>query len=306
MFEETVKVFDNNKKTERGNFGSFEKIEVPNPEEFVQQHDNIIANLEYFVGSGNNAIVYDTTLTRGESRSNACVKAMWRSISAEISEKRFNELPETAKPLRRIQDYFEYVKEKKRKYIGKGFNFRPQVDSETEARYSNRAHLLLKEAGSDVMIPWVHRIIELKRGDKNYDTDPRYYWEEDVNLLMMEKVHGENIEKIILEADEKKIITKINFENFSKKLREAVDLFHAHGLYHNDLSTRNIMVREDGEPSIIDFGAGYHGFEGQPNQQMYEENLKDLEKTLNWLRKYLDNPEKTTDELQEYLDKLED
>jgi serine/threonine protein kinase len=306
MFEETVKVFDNHKKTERGNFGSFEKIEVPNPEEFVEQHDRIIGNLDFFVGKGNNAVVYDTTLEDENGRSRSCVKAMWRSLSAEISEKRFSELPEVAKPLRKIQDYFEHVKEKKRKFIKKGFDFRPQVNPETEARYSNRANILLKESGSDVTIPWVTRIIELKRGDKNYDTDPRYYWEEDVTLLHMEKVQGENIEKIILELDEKGIAPKINFEEFSSKLREAISIFHSKGLYHNDLSTRNIMVREDGQPVIIDFGAGHQGFEGQANEQMYQDNLKDLEKTLNWLRKYLDNPEKTNDELQDYLDKLEE
>ncbi len=305
MFEETIKVFDSSKKTERGNFGSFEKVEVPNPEEFVKSHDMILSNLEFFVGSGNNAIVYDVTLSEGENKSNACVKALWRNVSAEISEKRFSELPETAKPLRKIQDYFEYIKDKKRRMIKKGYDFRPQTDPESEARYSNRANLLLKDSGSSVQIPWVHRIIDLKRGDENYETDPRYSWEEDVTLLMMEKVHGENIEKIILEGDEKNISPKINLQDFSKKLREAIDIFHSKGLYHNDLSTRNIMVTEEGDPVIIDFGAGYHGTEGQTNQKMYEENIVDLEKTLKWLSKYLENPEKTTDELQGYLDKLE-
>ncbi|MBP9763335.1 MAG: hypothetical protein KBD10_01135 [Candidatus Pacebacteria bacterium] len=305
MFEETVKVFDSNKKTERGNLGAFEKIEVPNPEEFIQHHDTIIGNLEFFVGSGNNAVVYDASLEEGDNRSNACVKALWKKVSAEITERRFSELPETAKPLRKIQDYFELVKEKKRKFIKNGHAFRPQVDPETEARYSNRANLLLKENGSDVVVPWVHRLIDLKRGDQNYDTDPRYFWEEDVTLLMMDKIHGENIEKIILEGDDKRIAPKIDFEKFSGKLKEAIAIFHSKGLYHNDLSTRNIMVKEDGEPVIIDFGGGHHGFEGQPDQMMYEENVKDLDKVLKWLSKYLENPDKTADELQDYLDKLE-
>jgi len=306
MFEETVKVFDTSKKTERGNIGSFERVEVPHPEEFVEQHNRIIGNLEFFVGKGNNAVVYNTTLEDEHGRSLSCVKAMWKTVSAEISDKRFSELPEEAKPLRKIQDYFEVVKDKKRKFIKKGFDFRPQVDPETEARYSNRANLLLKEAGSEVTVPWVTRIIELKRGDKNYDTDPRYYWEEDVTLLHMEKVQGDNIERIILELDEKGVVPNINFEEFSAKLREAIITLHSKGLYHNDLSTRNIMVREDGQPVIIDFGAGHHGLEGQPNEQMYQENLRDLDKTLNWLRKYLENPEKTNGELQDYLDKLEE
>lgn len=306
MFEETVMAFDSNKKTERGNFGVFEKIEVNNPEEFIEQHDRIIGNLEFFVGSGNNAIVYDTTSEDKEGRSNSCVKAMWKNVSAEISERRFSELPDVAKPLRKVQDYFEKIKEKKRKFIKKGHDFRPQTNPETEARYSNRANLLLKESGSDVMVPWIARIIELKRGEQNYDTDPRYFWEEDVTLLHMEKVHGENIEKIILEGDEKHITPKINLEEFSQKLYDAINLFHLKGLYHNDLSTRNIMVREDGQPAIIDFGAGQHGFEGQPNETMYQQNVEDLGKVLKWLGKYLENPDKTTDELQEYIDKLEE
>lgn len=306
MFEETVKVFDNSKITERGNRGAFERVEIPDPEEFVKQHDRIISSPDFFVGSGNNAVVYDTSKQTEEFRANACVKALWRKVSAEVSEKRYSELPEVAKPLRKIQDYFEKIKEKKRKLIQKGHEFRPQVNPETEARYSNRANLILKDAGSDVSIPWISRLIELKRGEDNYETDPKYSWEEDVTLLVMEKVHGENIEKIILEMDEDSLIPKINFEEFSQKLRDAVELFHRKGLYHNDISTRNIMVREDGEPVIIDFGGGFQGFDGQVNEQMYAQNLEDLEKTLKWLRKCIDSPEQTADELRDYLDKMEE
>jgi serine/threonine protein kinase len=306
MFEEIVKVYNNDTPTERGNLGGFESVEIPNPEEFVQQHDRIISNPDFFVGSGNNAVVYDASKQTEEFRTNTCVKALWRKVSAEASEKRYKELPEVAKPLRKIQDYFEIIKEKKRKLINKGHEFRPQVSPETEARYSNRAHLILKDAGSDVSIPWINRLIELKRGEDNYETDPKYSWEEDVTLLVMEKVHGENIEKIILGMDEDALVPKISFEEFSKKLRDAVELFHKKGLYHNDISTRNIMVREDGEPVIIDFGGGFQGFEGQVNEQMYKQNLEDLEKTLKWLGKYIDNPEKTSDELRDYLDKMEE
>lgn len=306
MFEETVKVFDNSKITERGNFGAFERIEIADPEEFIQHHDKIISSPDFFVGSGNNAVVYDASRQTEDFRTNSCIKALWRKVSAEVSEKRYKELPEVAKPLRKIQDYFEIIKEKKRKLVNKGHEFRPQVNPETEARYSNRAHLILKDAGSEVSIPWISRLIELKRGEDNYETDPKYSWEEDVTLLVMEKVHGENIEKIILEMDENSLVPKINFEEFSQKLRNALELFHKKGLYHNDISTRNIMVREDGEPVIIDFGGGSQGFEGQVNEQMYSQNLVDLEKTLKWLGKYMDNPEKTTDELRDYLDKMEE
>ena len=39
------------------------------------------------------------------------------------------------------------------------------------------------------------------------------------------------------------------------KLFDALEHMHARGVFHRDLSLRNIMVTKEGEPVIIDFGA---------------------------------------------------
>ena len=43
-------------------------------------------------------------------------------------------------------------------------------------------------------------------------------------------------------------------QNFLDKIKNAVELLEAKGIFHNDLHDRNVMIGKDGNPYIIDFG----------------------------------------------------
>lgn len=299
------KKFNPDHITDRGNEGAFEKIDVGDHIGMIlESHDRIISNPDFFIGSGNNAVVYNTTIGDDEDfLIRHCIKGLWKAVSVEIKGKDYSLLPKSAQSLRKIQDYFEKVKTKRREQSTKGYLFRDQVDPETEARYSNRARMYLKREGSLVAIPEISEIIHIERGEESYESDPPFSWEENVDFLLMEKVQGATIEQIITEKDKyKKIRDKINFEQFSLELEKAIDILHRHGLYHNDLSNRNIMVNEDGLPVLIDFGGGFNFPKGQSNGEMYLNNKEDLKKTLKWLNRSILNPDKTQSELKTLLD----
>lgn len=42
------------------------------------------------------------------------------------------------------------------------------------------------------------------------------------------------------------------------QIAEAVHTLHAHGIFHNDLKPRNIMISANGDPLLIDFGTADH------------------------------------------------
>jgi len=308
MFEShsEIKDFDPEKKGMRENSGIFESIEDPAEEQkYIDSYDNILANKEFFIGSGNNAIVYDATLESGE-KTEKCIKAIWSKAFASIKDNEIYKLPETGRKIRQVEEYFQIIKEKKRRKIKSGKEFMVQVSPEEEATYSNRGHFILNNGESGVTIPRIEHLIHIEREDDELDRpkDP-YNFGEDVNLLVMEKVDGINIEELILNRGKHlEFPEKIDFKSFKIKLEKAIVELGEHGLYHNDISTRNIMVSYEGEPVLIDFGAAKQFPKSRPDGVSLKENLKMLDKTLDWLRKFLNNQEETQDELRNNIDKV--
>jgi|AntAceMinimDraft_5_1070358.scaffolds.fasta_scaffold28844_3 serine/threonine protein kinase len=290
-------------ETERGNFGEFEKIDDPMLGEYVEEHDAMLARTE--LGSGNNGIVYKMSDSLGGPQNQYCAKALWQTVEANIRGDRKDLLPDFAKDLRKVQDYFERVKSKKREFVAQGRELPEQLSPTEEAKYTNRAGAYLNAAGSDVDVPMVHTIVKVDRKDKKIeDVEYPYAWEEKVHLLILDYIPGVSIEELILRNEDEEIRQNIDFESFESKLEEAVEILHEHGLYHNDISTRNIMISPEGEPVLIDFGGGSQSPKGQPHGEKFDLNKEHLRKTLKWLRRYLENPDDVSEELTDLLDEL--
>lgn len=88
--------------------------------------------------------------------------------------------------------------------------------------------------------------------------------------LVMQRIKGYSVGDLLYAIDEDRTILdghkeKIhsiaglyNHEEFIEKITNMIKTLHARGLYHKDLHTGNIMINEDAEPVIIDWGAaGY-------------------------------------------------
>ncbi len=87
---------------------------------------------------------------------------------------------------------------------------------------------------------------------RNTETDETY--------IIMERINGPSIGDIT--NDHVPIPEKYNHEKFFEKLKQNLKKMHEEGIYHRDLHTGNVMVDEDGEPVIIDYGSTTDGFAG--------------------------------------------
>jgi Kae1-associated kinase Bud32 len=70
------------------------------------------------------------------------------------------------------------------------------------------------------------------------------------NTIEMEYIEGKRMKEIFDEEDNKKI------PELSHKIGEVIAHMHKHNIIHNDLTTSNILLKED-KVYFIDFGLGY-------------------------------------------------
>lgn len=77
-------------------------------------------------------------------------------------------------------------------------------------------------------------------------------------FLFMEQIKGSSLEDIL--KDKKNMSQNINWELFFSKLENIIQKLHTHNIYHRDLHAGNIMINENHEPIIIDFGNAYESF----------------------------------------------
>jgi len=77
-------------------------------------------------------------------------------------------------------------------------------------------------------------------------------------FLFMEHIKGSSLEDIL--KDKKNMSQNINWELFFSKLENLIQELNAHNIYHRDLHAGNIMINENHEPIIIDFGDAYESF----------------------------------------------
>ncbi len=79
--------------------------------------------------------------------------------------------------------------------------------------------------------------------------------------IIMERVNGHSIGDILDPHNREAILSEgYVHEDFFKKLQAMVKKMHDNRIYHRDLHKGNVMINENGEPVIIDFGAATHGY----------------------------------------------
>ena len=77
--------------------------------------------------------------------------------------------------------------------------------------------------------------------------------------LIMDYIEGSNLDDWL--NARKQPPTEAEIRPFFDKLFDAVDYVHRHNMMHRDLTPRNIMVRLNGDPVLIDFGAAGLGID---------------------------------------------
>lgn len=270
-------------------------------ERFEQTYESFLdAEDERIIGSGNHAVVFD--LISDPNANALCAKGLWApGLSVACKNKTRGILPKQFEKLRTIQDYYEAIAEKRRAYIARGVEFVPQATPVDEALITNIAHTVATKHNLGDMVPFVEMIIEYEREEVGKAQDKNlspFMVQEDVNFLIMTKVHGITIEQAILDKNNTALLNKVSVEAFKQKIMDLLLHLHEHGIYHNDISTRNIMIDRDGNPYLIDFGAGTG--EGVDIDR-YNRNCEQANQTLALLEDAQKNPDGTRDLLLERI-----
>lgn len=79
-------------------------------------------------------------------------------------------------------------------------------------------------------------------------------------FILMERIHGPTIDDIV--NGDTRIPENFNHKIFFEKLKGYLDVMHENNIHHRDLHEKNVMINEDGDPVIIDFGTACRAFSG--------------------------------------------
>jgi serine/threonine protein kinase len=229
-------------------------------------HDFIISQPELIIGSGNDGVVFDFPSETDEA---LCLKNMWEELSVEMRFKRFYLLPPKLRELRKIQEYFERSKEKRREKIAKGLNYNPTNAPAAEAGLQVAARRILEEAGFKNAVPTVKSLIRIdakdsgviKAAEAGTAEDLPFIYSEIADVIIMDKVNGRSIQDFILNyQDFEDAVARLNPEAFRATLIQMMEALHAYDLTHQDITKRNIMIDFNTiSPVIIDFGKSSYG-----------------------------------------------
>ncbi|MEG5001129.1 serine/threonine-protein kinase [Microcoleus sp. B4-D4] len=91
-----------------------------------------------------------------------------------------------------------------------------------------------------------------------------YFIDGDLPCIAMEYVAGEDLWKLV---ERRGILSETEALNYIRKVGEAVIVVHEKGLLHRDIKPQNIMVRDNQDAVLIDFGLA-RGFIPDRTQQM--------------------------------------
>jgi serine/threonine-protein kinase len=80
--------------------------------------------------------------------------------------------------------------------------------------------------------------------------------EGDAPYIAMEYVDGESLEDVLRSG---RRLTFKEVSDLSAQLCRALDYAHAHGIVHRDIKPANILLGQDGQPKIVDFGVAKMG-----------------------------------------------
>ncbi|MCC3433092.1 MAG: GUN4 domain-containing protein, partial [Microcoleus sp. PH2017_04_SCI_O_A] len=91
-----------------------------------------------------------------------------------------------------------------------------------------------------------------------------YFIDGNLPCIAMEYVAGEDLWKLV---EKRGILSETEALNYIRKVGEAVMVVHEKGLLHRDIKPQNIMVRDNQDAVLIDFGLA-RGFIPDRTQQM--------------------------------------
>jgi TPR repeat protein/serine/threonine protein kinase len=83
--------------------------------------------------------------------------------------------------------------------------------------------------------------------------------ENNTSYVIMEYIDGESLEEWMARRPEPP--SEAEIRPIFEKLFSAIDYVHSQNTMHRDITPRNIMLRRNGDPVLIDFGAAGHGID---------------------------------------------
>jgi serine/threonine protein kinase len=86
----------------------------------------------------------------------------------------------------------------------------------------------------------------------------------------MERIYGCSIGDIVYGTD--KVPDNYDHRKFFTKLKENIKKMHENNIHHRDLHEGNVMIDQNGDPVIIDFGTACMAFSG--DEHPYGEKVR--------------------------------
>ena len=257
-------------------------------------YESMINNPEAFVGIGNSGIVFRQHPDQKDST--RCVKCRWDFLMVNNRSKRINSLPKNIQQLKKVENHFSKVNEKIKAQRGKNDEIATDNGVLREAVLQRAAHQALAMAGKADAIPDIDYIVKIEHEETGSVEDDPFSVSEAVELMFMEQVNGMNLEEVIYQGYAE-IVREIDVDTFEKELREIIDVLHAEGITHNDLTIRNIML-ETGtmKPKVIDFGKA--SYAKSLSHHAKEDDLNSVDQAVRMMRKYKESPIETAAELK--------
>ncbi len=138
----------------------------------------------------------------------------------------------------------------------------------------NQCHLSFSEINEmhfDRLMEKTEKLLNFKK----IDWENFYSANSQKQLLIKQKLREENAQKMI------HFLKKTNYHfnpDWLRKIRRSIQLLHNHNIYHRDLHERNIIIANNGEVYIIDFGNGIKvNDEVKKEEDIYKNNEKKIQ-----------------------------
>ncbi|MFA6226865.1 MAG: phosphotransferase [Candidatus Paceibacterota bacterium] len=93
-----------------------------------------------------------------------------------------------------------------------------------------------------------------------------------VEFFFMEKIKGASLEDVFKGI--KPLPDKFDFESFFKKISDFVTEMNERHIFHRDLHKGNVMIDEEGNPCVIDFGTTVSVW-GDDDNEIYRDRKPD-------------------------------
>jgi serine/threonine protein kinase len=291
---------------------SFEKLDDQAAEQARATYELLITHADGAIGSGNNAIVYnafDPRKYHQEADHGVCAKMRWEDLLVSTrlqGTTRKEYIPQDIERRIGIQNYFETIRRKRGELIRKGYSFETQNGSLEEAAMTQAVDLALAAHSIHNATPQLLEFLSIEHEEEGEPTakkQPTYMLHEKVFLFYIDRIYGKNIQEIILDPVSSFVERRqeIDVDAIEKRLYEILDALHAEGIFHKDISLRNIMLDEQTlTPRLIDFGTTT--FEtGSKAEKAKESDRKGVDEMCKQLRAWQQNPEKQRQTLEERL-----